>query len=70
MWGRRAKTVPPPEYAAKLAELQMETEFAETVQGIVEAREPFYERLGQELLALRVENHFRPLFIHTIGSHR
>lgn len=68
MRGRRKKVRP--EYADQLAKLQEETELAETVQGIVESREPFYERLGAELRVLRLENHFTPLFIDKIGTQR
>lgn len=66
---RRRKGVSP-EYAAKIAELAAQTEEAEEIQGIIEAREPFVDRLGAELRNLRVENHFTPLFIARIGAQR
>ena len=66
MFRRRKAT----DYSAKLAELEEETQRALVVQGIVESREPFFDRLGAELTTMRLENHFTPLFIETIGSHK
>lgn len=64
MRGRKSNR---PDYTAKLAELAEKTEHAVEVQGIVESREPFFERLGAELRTMRMENHFTPLFIAKIG---